>query len=266
MTISTVIPHGKNEETIERCINSVLNQTKKADEIILIINGNIPESKINEIRKRHHKHATIIALQNCRNANIARNIGIFASTSKYIAFLDSDDWWETDHIEKSIKILEAEDIDIVYSGMLIHYPNGIRKTKISRSFKEEETIEDYLLEKNPAPTSSLIAKRTVFDKVTWDTEIKRHQDYLFLSQASKIFKIGQKSDITVNYEHSNKSRKIPNIEDAFRVLFSFKNNTKRKIWLKHYFYLLKHLPASFSLSALLEAVKCLMPKRINGKN
>ncbi|MGL6105767.1 glycosyltransferase family 2 protein [Romboutsia sp.] len=95
--ISVIVPVYNVEKYLERCLNSLLNQTYKNLEIILINDGSTDSSE--EIRKKYSKQDEKIKFISQENKGIAetRNVGIKNSTGEYIAFLDSDDCSKASH-------------------------------------------------------------------------------------------------------------------------------------------------------------------------
>lgn len=103
ISISVIIPSYNREKTIIRCINSILNQTKKVFEIIVVDDGSTDRTieRINSIKYESLK----ILKQNHKGAQAARNLGILNAKGDYIAFLDSDDEWQNDCVETYMRCL-----------------------------------------------------------------------------------------------------------------------------------------------------------------
>ena len=101
--ISVIIPVYNREKTIVNCVNSILNQTYLPKEIIIVDDGSTDNTivTIESIKKSIIK---VIALNKNKGAQYARNIGIKNSKSKWITFLDSDDTWIKNKLEKQIEI------------------------------------------------------------------------------------------------------------------------------------------------------------------
>lgn len=101
VTISAIIPCYNSEKTIIECLKSVLNQSERVDEIIVVDDGSTDNSVnlIKDLFKTEQDSIKVI-LHEQKNAgpSKARNIGVQLSTSTFVAFLDSDDEWFVDHI------------------------------------------------------------------------------------------------------------------------------------------------------------------------
>ncbi|MGR5503032.1 glycosyltransferase family 2 protein [Vibrio sp. DNB22_10_4] len=89
-TITVVIPLYNKQHYIRRALDSVLAQTESADEIIVVNDGSSDQSA--ELVRAHYPHVTVIDQDN-QGVSVARNTGIQAASSNYIAFLDADDYW-----------------------------------------------------------------------------------------------------------------------------------------------------------------------------
>ncbi len=107
--VSIIIPVHNSEKYLDKCLNSIINQTYKNIEIITIENGSTDKSL--EILKSFEPKIKVITL-NESGISPARNKGIELSTGKYIAFLDSDDTVENTFIEDLINNLKENQSDL----------------------------------------------------------------------------------------------------------------------------------------------------------
>lgn len=113
MSVSVVIPTFNREKTIRRCIDSIVNQTYPAFEIIVVDDGS--EDRTLDILQSEYKDVVKIVKQVHKGAQAARNAGILAANGEYIAFLDSDDEWLPNTLELQIEALK-KDINAVVCG------------------------------------------------------------------------------------------------------------------------------------------------------
>lgn len=110
--ISVIIPIYNVEEYLEKCVNSVLNQTYSDLEIILVDDGSTDNSgKICDELKNKDNRIIVIHQEN-QGLSAARNAGIAKALGEYIAFVDSDDYIMEDMYETLYKNLEKTDADI----------------------------------------------------------------------------------------------------------------------------------------------------------
>ena len=111
--VSVIIPNYNSEKFLKECLESVLAQSYKNIEIIVIDDGSTDRSA--EILEEYQSQIRFIrSLHN--GAAVTRNIGIELSNGKYLAFMDSDDIWMLEKIEKQMTIALNNDVDLVYCG------------------------------------------------------------------------------------------------------------------------------------------------------
>lgn len=121
--ISIIIPVYNNELFLDKCLTSVINQTYKNLEIILINDGSKDKSlKIMKKYEAKDNRIIIIDKEN-EGVSIARNKGIDRSTGKYITFLDSDDYLELNAIEIMYQTLNKQKVNLLRSNYQVHYSN-----------------------------------------------------------------------------------------------------------------------------------------------
>lgn len=181
------MPVYNRASIIIKTLESIINQTYKDLEIIIIDDCSDDFSKLKSIVESYNDNR-IILTRNLENMNgaFSRNVGIEKATGKYIAFMDSDDTWELDKIEKQVKLAET-----LTGSFLIYCKSNVIRRGFSellptKAILETETIADYLFVNNGyMPTPSLflptyIAKNNLFNKT-----LRRHQDYDFLLKLEK---------------------------------------------------------------------------------
>ena len=114
VTLGVVIPVYNTEDYIKECIESLLLQREKFDEIIIVNDGSTDSSgSICASFAKENRTIRIINQENKGQA-VARNKGIKESKSEYICFLDSDDYLHLDYVLEAKGILEKESLDILY--------------------------------------------------------------------------------------------------------------------------------------------------------
>ena len=113
--VSIIIPVYNASSYIEKCVKSVLKQTYKNIEIILINDGSTDNSL--EIIKKISKENEKVKYYNQKNIGVAktRNNGIKYSSGEYIMFIDNDDYIDSDYVENFVKALD-KDTDYVFGG------------------------------------------------------------------------------------------------------------------------------------------------------
>lgn len=148
MKISVIIPVYNAELYLDRCINSIINQTYKNLEIILIDDGSIDSSL--SIARSYETDSRIKVYHKPNGGqSSARNLGLECSTGDYIAFVDSDDWIALDLYQHVIDILKINNCDVVdYQGeMRYNHEDEPIQSSVNDDvdvIREANIIEDYL--------------------------------------------------------------------------------------------------------------------------
>ena len=115
--ISVIIPVYNVEKYLARCLNSIIKNTYKNIEIILVNDGSKDKSQ-EIIDKYKNKYGNIIKAREQENKGPAeaRNVGIEMASGEYLMFIDSDDFIKEDYIENYVKTLKEADYDLVAGG------------------------------------------------------------------------------------------------------------------------------------------------------
>lgn len=114
--ISIIVPIYKVEEYLPRCLDSIINQTYKDLEIILVDDGS--PDKCGDICDKYAEMDNRIKVIHKKNGGLssARNTGLEIASGDYIAFVDSDDWIEPNAYELLLDAIESMDVDIAIIG------------------------------------------------------------------------------------------------------------------------------------------------------
>ncbi len=116
--VSIIIPSYNSEAYIAQALDSVLNQTYRNFEIILIDDAS-GDSTLAIARSFNDRRLKIIANQQNRGVSYGRNCGIKAAKGNWIALLDSDDWYAPERIEKLLSVAEQENADLVADDLYL---------------------------------------------------------------------------------------------------------------------------------------------------
>lgn len=206
--ISVIVPVYKVEAYLERCVNSLLNQTYRNLEIILVDDGS--PDRCGEICDRLSKKDERIRVIHKKNGGLsdARNAGIACATGEFLAFIDSDDWYDRTMLETLHSLCEQYQADISECSYRSIWKDSIQEeTSCSGAvfeFTPAQAIESNLDWKycKPVAWNKLYRKKIVKD-IRFPVG-KLHEDefttHLFYLASSKIVY----ADIAlVNYERRN---------------------------------------------------------------
>ncbi len=122
--VSVIVPVYNVEKFIDKCLNSIVNQTLKEIEIIVVNDGSPDNSQkiIDKYVKKYPEKVQSFIKEN-GGLGSARNLGIEKAKGEYISFVDSDDWLDLDALEKMYSLAKKDNSDIVICDMVDHYAN-----------------------------------------------------------------------------------------------------------------------------------------------
>lgn len=125
--ISIIIPVYNSEKYLQKCFDSITNQTFSDFEVIVINDGSKDNS--GEICDHYAKIDSRFKVLHKKNegVSIARNTGIEHASGEYITFIDSDDWVDEDYLQMMMSVATTG-CDLVVSGIVCNYTNGEIKT------------------------------------------------------------------------------------------------------------------------------------------
>ena len=210
MKISVIIPAYNAERFIGQAINSALDQYLSPDEIIVIDDGSTDKTR--EIVKSFGSKVQYFYQENTGSGR-ARNVGIFRATSEFIAFLDSDDYWDRDHLAGMIRILNSHpESCMVYCGKKWIDENGFPFTTkyVQKKFPDGWIFRDMFIRANSITSASVVVARKNalcevggFDEVP---ELRNAQDYQLWLRMSALHAVASSSQETVNYRRHDTNR------------------------------------------------------------
>jgi len=190
--VTVVITTYKREAfLVERAIKSVLNQTYKNLEIIIVDDNPEFGDYSKSIKNFSEKYSNIKYIKNDGNkgAQVSRNNGILASQGEFVAFLDDDDTWEPNKLEKQIPCFKGN-VGLVFSNgyKIDENYNPPKKTIYGLCFKKKVTFDEELLHDRIGTTTQLVIKRSCFDKIgMFDVNLPARQDYEMCIRLCKDF-------------------------------------------------------------------------------
>jgi len=175
--VSVQIPCYNSERYLSKTIESVLGQTFGDFEIVIINDGSSDTTE--NIAKNYRDTRIKYIYQNNRGLAAARNRALSESTGEYIAFLDHDDLWLPEKLEKQIGALEAnKDTAIAYSNFYRIFPDG-KKTIRFRADQPEGDVFERFLYSYPLGLLTAVVRRSALDGLSarFDENLKIFEDY-----------------------------------------------------------------------------------------
>jgi glycosyltransferase involved in cell wall biosynthesis len=183
--ISVIIPfYSTTKGLLKNAVHSALSQSNKDIEVIVIDDFSPVKATI-ELADIIDSRLSIVNHTKNSNGGIARNTGIVNANGEYVAFLDYDDIWYPDKLDKQLELFNEKAQRTENPNQLVVYSrckiiDGQREfIRPIRPILENETVGEYLFcAKQIIQTSGIFLKRATAESVRFD-DLKRHQDYQF---------------------------------------------------------------------------------------
>ena len=189
--ISVVIPAYNREKTITRAINSVLNQTYKDLELI-IVDDNSTDGTEKAVKAVKDSRINYYKLEENKGACFARNFGASKANGEYIAFQDSDDEWLANKLELQMSEMKKNNADMVFARLKLYeedIPNKCVRSAPRENKKSGVITYEELLSKTLVTTPTILIKKQIFDEIKFDEEMPRFQDWEFSLRVAKKYKV-----------------------------------------------------------------------------
>jgi len=205
--VSVIIRTFNRAHSISQAINSALRQTYTDFEILVVDDGSTDDTpqavqSFADSRIRVLRHHTNLGV------GAACNTGIRAANGEYIAWLDSDDLWCPEKLQRQVAFLQRyPEVDAVFSDVCIHdkdievpslteHMRAFRTTVDGRPFGSEFVVSQRqmylcLLQEVPIKPTALVVRRSVFDKVgVFDESARSGEDWEFLLRLARVSSFG----------------------------------------------------------------------------
>lgn len=179
-TVSIIVPIYNVKDYLRRCVDSLLAQTYPNIEILLVDDCSTDGSAViaREYAGKYPEKIAFVQREKNGGLSAARNSGIAAATGQWLAFVDSDDWVTEDYVQTLCATAEADNADIVMSGIYYYYSED--------NLKEVSPFGDLTTESAHADKVALsrsyactrLFRRTLFAdyQITFPEDIRRAED------------------------------------------------------------------------------------------
>ena len=230
---SIIIPNY-NCKFINRSIDSVLNQTYKNWELIIVDNNSNKYFKnVNNFYK--DKRIRFFSIQNKGVIAKSRNLGVKKAKFDWIAFLDSDDYWSKDKLLKIKNEINKKKMDLYFHNMLIHNHNKkyIKRKLYKENMKLKKPIFDSLIiNGNLIPQSSVVVKKKLIVKVNYLNESSSFVTWEDFDLWLKISRLTEKFffvDDNLGYYWVD-NKKINKLRNFMKIIRNFEKYYKKDIF------------------------------------
>ena len=188
--VTVIIPTYNRAGIVEGAIQSILNQTYAPIQLIVADDGSVDDT---DSLMQKYPQVTYLKLAHGGQAH-ARNEGLKHARGEYVATLDSDDTWEPNFVERSLQIIEENDLDFVFSNWMQDMGKGefvdrfsickvveetLQKNPANTIVLDNEALRNMYLTGCPSPSSSLLIKRSKL-KRNWTSGLRIADDWCML--------------------------------------------------------------------------------------
>jgi len=229
--VSIIIPSFNSSKFIEECMKSVLIQTYTNWEMIIVDDCSKDNSRelILDLESKD-KRITSILLKNNYGSAEARNIAIRQAKGKYIAFLDSDDIWNEDKLEKQIAFMSKNNIVFSFTSYQQISEDGIEKYSIMKAPKEI-TYHSYLkntiigcstvvIDKDNSGEFDMPSIRSSHDMALWLLIMKRGFSAYGLNENLAYYRIVSTSNTSRKWKAAKDVWDVYRKEEDLNILYS----------------------------------------------
>jgi len=204
--ISVIVPTRDRTSLLTRCLASIDNQTFRPCEIIVVDDGSaasrrpvVPETLLDI--------AKVIRLPTPTNAANARNVGLDHAQTSLVAFLDSDDYWASNHLGGALLELARQRADFLFGDFTAISEAGSSWPAQTPAPKLPVDSADYLTKtKGVIRTSTFFGHTRFFRSVRFDSHLEKHQDWDLALRASQRGAVGFNKRATVYIDHEPSCR------------------------------------------------------------
>jgi teichuronic acid biosynthesis glycosyltransferase TuaG len=212
--VDIILPNYNNGKYLTETINSVLQQTYKKWRLYIIDDKSLDNSQeiLNKYKK--NKRINIIFLKKNKGVHFSRNLGIKLSKSRYISFLDSDDYWTKNKLKDQINFMKRFKHRFTYTNYTPFVLKNNKK-KFKKKINPTKTLNyKQFLENTSISTSSMVINRSIVGKIKFP-KVDRCEDYSFKCDLLKKGNIAVKLNKNSMYyrisKHSLQSSKLKTI-------------------------------------------------------
>jgi cellulose synthase/poly-beta-1,6-N-acetylglucosamine synthase-like glycosyltransferase len=214
--VSVIVPAYNAAQHIRATLESILTQTFKNFEIIVINDGSPDTGEFERVIEPFRDHIVYLKQEN-RGPSGARNAGIAQARGEYLALIDSDDEWYPEYLAAQVTLLrEDPSLDLVYSDVLFYSDAD----PVGRPYMETcpseglVTFESLLIEKCAIPTSNAVLRRqAALDAGLFDESLRRAEDYdLWLRMAYRGAKMQYQTRVLGRHRVHSQSLSADNIK------------------------------------------------------
>lgn len=239
--VSVIIPTHNRPELLERALSSVYSQSFTDYEVIVVDDGDAPRAKSSLGEYLKQDDFSYLETKKNQGGAASRNLGIGHASGEYLAFLDDDDEWSADKLQKQVEVLDTHDSSVSLVFTQVKGVDSEDNTLFSRphmSSGEFSSMES-LLSKCPIWTSALMYRKEYADKgYLYDASLKKNQEWdleIRLLKISRFYVINEPLT-TVHIgdaEQMGSASNIGNIVSGYQKFMDKHNDIYKKFPTAH---------------------------------
>lgn len=194
--VSVVIPTNNRKDWVTEALESVFNQSYTNYEVIVVDDGS-EDGTSEHLRERFGERIRLFRTEGT-NCPTAKNHGASHARGKYLAFLDDDDRWYPEKLEKQVAFMEAAGADVAMVGSACDHMDKEGNPYWEPSYPEEElTYESACIKpKLPGASSGCLLRTSVFKELGgFDVELTRNQDRELWIRLTRKYRVPMLQDV-----------------------------------------------------------------------
>ncbi len=233
--VSVIMPIYNSKAFIEESIKSVLNQTYKEFELILVDDHSDDGSFELASNFLNDKRVFITRMKENKGQGLCRNFGINHARGSMIAFIDSDDVWLPNKLEKQIKYLEIQNVEFCCTNFSFIDEFSVKFKKSQKMIKDVISYSD-LLKNNYIGTSTVLINSNLIGNLRFN-DFRKKQDYIFWLDLIKerdvqCYYLNESLTEYRKHPYQTTKNKLSSVLMHFRVLKSTQNLS----WINSLYY------------------------------
>lgn len=231
--ISVIMPCFNAAPYVEEAVVSVMRQSYPNVELIVVDDGSTDGSyEIAARLAKQHPSRIRHLMQANAGPYVARNHGLRLARGDYVAFLDADDWWRDDFLERMLAAIQEDDAcALVYCGWQnVGLEGGRGAPYVPPDYEQEDKVKRFLQAASPWPIHAALVRKTVLDEVGgFDLDLPTCMDY----------------DLWLRIAVSRRIRRVPEVMAFYRhhrggQIISTQWRQARNVWLVKRKFLREH--------------------------
>lgn len=231
--VSVIIPTYKRADKLKNAIESVLNQTYNKFEV-LVVNDNEPgdeySTRLEELLSSiKDERVFLINQEEHKNGAAARNAGINRAKGEFIAFLDDDDTWIKEKLQKQISIFKNDpEVGLVTTGVYYVYVN---EKVIYESIPNVngDVSKDILISNCVGGTQAMVRKKVLDQVGGFDENLKALQDYELWIRVCQLTKVATVKEPCINYFNYRGTNQISQVTKNYEMSFKYISEKHSKL-------------------------------------